>query len=61
MLSHYLILIFWKSEFNHAWDLKKNDISMIPMQEKTEEATKKLLVKDIKSLIKQAMEPFNHL
>lgn len=39
----------------------KNDISVIPMQQKKDEATKKLLVKDIKSLIKQAMEPFNHL
>lgn len=33
------------------------------MQQKKDqdEAAKKLLVKDIKSLVKQAMEPFNHL
>lgn len=39
----------------------KNDISAIPMQQKNVEATKKLSVKDMKSLIKLAMEPFNHL
>lgn len=31
------------------------------MQQKKDEARKKLLVKDIKNLIKQAMEPLNHL